>query len=300
MQERQEECWDIRLCGFRRYVGLDSILLNSVHILPCWGPYRCSWCEAVVMCTGIDKLIEHICIAHRGLRTAAFSCPSCVGVSVLYSEGFAPHWEKYHSSGTALSMVLNEACMHARYGWGLALLAVITTTILLGVQMQESEEPESYVTPWCGYCGGRFNQVKRELTGRIKAAQESVLPEKLKRVVPQQSVATKAPTQDRFFTQHGQQQFHRSASVAGSRPVTPMETASRKRASASRAPSPYDPHQGSQGKMANANFSVPAYEPAAGSLETPCMHRRIFWRPDRADLVTCQPSGQCLICWKKL
>ena len=134
------------------------------------------------MCTGIDKLIEHICISHRGLRTAAFSCPACVGVSVLHWEGFASHWDKYHSSGTALAMVLNEAWVHARYGWGIALLAVITTTTVLGVQMQESEEPESYVTPWGGYCGGRFNQAKRELTDRIKAAQETVLPEKLKRV----------------------------------------------------------------------------------------------------------------------
>jgi hypothetical protein len=124
-QERQEKCWDIKLCGFRRYVGLDSILSNSVNILPFWGPYRCSWCSGVIMCTGIDKLIEHICILHRGLRTAAFSCPACVGISVLYWEGFASHWDKYHSSGTALAMVLNEACVHARYGWGIALLSSI-------------------------------------------------------------------------------------------------------------------------------------------------------------------------------
>jgi len=250
-------------------VGLDSILSNSVHILPFWGPYRCSWCSGVVMSTGIDKLIEHICIAHRGLRTAAFSCPACVGVSVLHWESFAVHWEKFHSSGTALAMVLNEACVHARYGWGIALLAVITTTSVLGVQMQESEEPESYVTPWGGYCGGRFNNAKRELTDRIKAAQETVLPEKLKRVAPQPSVAAKAPTQSRFFNQLGQ--FRSSASVAGSRPVTPVEPASRKRASASRAPSPYDPNQGCQGRTAGATFSVPAYKPTAGSLETP-MH----------------------------
>jgi hypothetical protein len=168
-------------------------------------------------------------------------------------------------------MVLNEACVHARYGWGIALLAVITTTNVLGVHMQESEEPESYVTPWGGYCGGRFNHAKRELTDRIKAAQETVLPEKLKRVAPQPSVAAKAPTQSRFFNQLGQQQFRSSASVAGSRPVTPVEPASRKRASASRAPSPYDPNQGCQGRMAGANFSVPSYKPTAGSLETP-MH----------------------------
>ena len=221
------------------------------------------------MSTGIDKLIEHICIAHRGLRTAAFSCPACVGVSVLHWESFAVHWEKFHSSGTALAMVLNEACVHARYGWGIALLAVITTTSVLGVQMQESGEPESYVTPWGGYCGGRFNNAKRELTDRIKAAQETVLPEKLKRVAPQPSVAAKAPTQSRFFNQLGQ--FRSSASVAGSRPVTPVEPASRKRASASRVPSPYDPNQGCQGRTAGASFSVPAYKPTAGSLETP-MH----------------------------
>jgi hypothetical protein len=176
-------------------------------------------------------------------------------------------------------MVLNEACVHARYGWGIALLAVITTTTVLGVQMQESEEPESYVTPWGGYCGGRSNQAKRELTDRIKAAQETVLPEKLKRVAPQPSVAAKAPAQSRFFNQHSQQQFRSSASVAGSRPVTPMEPASRKRASASRAPSPYDPNHGCQGNMANASFSIPAYKPAAGSLETPLHAPADFQEP---------------------
>jgi hypothetical protein len=135
--------WDIKFAGYEHYVGMDSILNNAIFISPFWGNFRCSWCDIVIVTTGLPTLISHILCDHRRIQQSHFSCPCCIGTTVLNWDSWPGHFERNHAPGQAFAMVLNELAANSRYGWGIAVMAAISCCTLLGAELDEGDEPEA-------------------------------------------------------------------------------------------------------------------------------------------------------------
>lgn len=259
--------WDIKFAGYENYVGMDSILNNSIFISPWWGNFRCPWCDIIIVTTGIPTLISHLLCDHRRLQGSHFTCPSCIGTAVLSWDSWPGHWDRNHAPGQALAMVLNELATNTRYGWGIALLAAISACTILGAELDEGEEPDARVTPWGGYCPRSQNA--KALAKRVKNAREQILPAALHEARPavrQPAVSGRIGGQCTASFRRGSFASVASANTFSStRPAMPVEPAQGLRTPMS---SPYDPSKGMSSSRA-APYPLPEYRPSSLSLETP-------------------------------
>ncbi len=108
------------------------------------GPHRCPYCDEIVMATGIACLVSHLLLKHRRLQLSWFSCICCMGVNALSWASWVNHWDKFHRAATSLMVVLNETSCHSRHSWGVAMLSIVTTTTILGIQLQAVFKCNSY------------------------------------------------------------------------------------------------------------------------------------------------------------
>ena len=260
-KEEQTNVWDIKLAGYVNYVGMDSILNNSIFVNPFWGPFRCPFCEDIVSTSGIQTLLGHLLVEHRKLQESVFTCPVCVGITVASWDSWPEHWETYHVPGQAMAMVLNEMAVNVRFGWGLALIAAITTCNILGAKLDEGEEPDMRTNPWGGYCPRTYRA--KTMQARVKEARDKILPEALRSAPqpvqqpPQRQALPKA-------TNYYRRASIGSASFTSTRPGTPTDPGNRRREA-----EPYDPVLSAPGPSRATAYNMPAYKPAAGNLETP-------------------------------
>ncbi len=260
--------WDIKFAGYEHYVRMDSILNNAVFISPFWGNFRCSWCDIVIVTTGLPTLISHILCDHRRIQGSHFSCPCCIGTAVLNWDSWPGHFGRNHAPGQAFAMVLNEMAANTRYGWGIALMAAISCCTLLGADLDEGDEPEARVTPWGGYCPRTQNA--NALAKRIKQAREQVLLTALHETRPaaRQPPAGTSRAGGQVNASFRRGSFTSVASAntfSSTRPTTPAGFSQGPRTPMS---NPYDPSKGMCSNRA-APYTVPEYRPSALSLETP-------------------------------
>jgi hypothetical protein len=257
--------WDIKFAGYEHYVGMDSILNNAIFISPFWGNYRCSWCDIVIVTTGLPTLISHILCEHRRIQQSHFSCPCCIGTAVLNWDSWPGHFERNHAPGQAFAMVLNELAANSRYGWGIALMAAISCCTLLGAELDDGDEPEARVTPWGGYCPRTQNA--NALVKRIKQAREQVLPTALHeaRPVVRQQPASVGRAGGQVNASFRRGSFASVASFSSTRPGTPAGSCQGPKTPMS---NPYDPSKAVSSGRA-APYTVPEYRPSTLSLETP-------------------------------
>jgi len=170
-------------------VSLDSQLSNCVHVAPFTGPHRCPYCDEIVMATGIACLISHLLLKHRRLQLSWFSCICCMGVNALSWASWVIHWDKFHRAATSLMVVLNETSCHSRHNWGVAMLSIVTTTTILGIDMPECpDEPDRFVSAWGGYCP--ITERQKDLIVAIKAKRDDLLPDELKQFADNEQAHT--------------------------------------------------------------------------------------------------------------
>jgi hypothetical protein len=172
---------------------MDSILVNAVHVAPWWGPKLCSWCGGIVVMSGIQDLINHIVLVHRVMQEGIFSCPSCLGVSIVSWKSWENHWRQHHAPASACLILLNETACHARYAWGISLSAVMAMTTLLNIDMpshSDGGEIETHVTAYGGFAPSSVK--RRALMKAIKEKQEELLPESMREVKAKPQEASQA------------------------------------------------------------------------------------------------------------
>jgi len=189
MQE-QRMSTDIKLYGFLQPKGIESILQDSVHVTPFYGPFRCSYCNVGVRSYGIQDLVRHLATCHTRLKSSTFTCPTCPSIVMTNWQSFEKHFCKYHAGSTPLIVVLMEANVHTRISWGLALLSLITTVDYLDAQFQETPaEPMRHAGPFGGFCPS--HERPRELMRAIQRWQDAILPEDLQ--WPKENKQVRAP-----------------------------------------------------------------------------------------------------------
>jgi hypothetical protein len=102
-----------------------------------------------------------------------------MGVNALSWASWVIHWDKFHRAATSLMVVLNETSCHSRHNWGVAMLSIVTTTTILGIDMPECpDEPDRFVSAWGGYCP--ITERQKDLIVAIKAKRDDLLPDELK------------------------------------------------------------------------------------------------------------------------
>jgi hypothetical protein len=275
-KEEQQQTTESRLAGWTNYVSMDSILANSVHVAPWWGTVLCSWCGGIVVMSGIQDVIGHIVLVHRVLQEGVFSCPTCLGVSIVTWKSWDSHWRQHHAAASACLIVLNETACHARYAWGIGLSAVVAMTNLMNIDMpshSDGGEIETHVTAYGGFAPGSVK--RRALMKAIKEKQEELLPESMREVKakPQEAsqagfipiAAARAKAFPSFKGKQGSSQS-RAGTPSVSRAATPKQGDThmkRKAETYMPPPSPYDPNK--SGKSAilkpTPTYQLPAYVP---------------------------------------
>lgn len=264
-KEEQQQTMESRLAGWTNYVSMDSILNNSVMVAPWWGPVLCSWCGGIVVLTGIQDVIAHIVMVHRPLQEGIFSCPSCIGVSIVSFKSWEQHWAQYHAAASACLIVLNETACHARYAWGIGLSAVVSMTNLLSINLashSDGREIETHVTAYGGFAPSSVK--RRALMKAIKEKQEELLPESMREAKAKPQEASQAgfvpiaTARARAFpgfkgkqgtpqSRAGTPSVSRAGTPSMSRAATPRpgDTLPKRKADAFMPPpSPYDPNKG--------------------------------------------------------
>ena len=106
----------------------DWILSNSVHMTPFYGPYHCPYCAEIIQSLTLEDLIQHLATQHLRLRSAVFSCPSCIKISLQRWDTFSDHYRNTHAAANAMLVVLDETDVAQRMALGLALSSLITAT----------------------------------------------------------------------------------------------------------------------------------------------------------------------------
>jgi hypothetical protein len=179
--EEQQAVLDIKAAGWENPVGIDSILSNSVHVSPFSGPILCSWCANMLISQGIQDLVAHILSDHRVLFESLFTCPTCLSPSLVTWKEWRGHWNRYHAAGTALCIVLNEISCHTRYSWGIALMAVVSMTDTLELDLRQYLDEKDARERFTAYGGftARTTKIKEAKTV-LRRVQDTLLPPELR------------------------------------------------------------------------------------------------------------------------
>jgi len=181
--EDQLKAEDVRFRQNKEEVSMDWVMSNSVHVAPYHGHTVCPYCTMVIEMKGISSVTNHLVSKHAELQFSAFTCPTCLDLKILRWSTYERHWQDQHHAAAALTTVMCETNVSARYCWGQALAALAAAFNTAGVLFPANGiERVKYASEVGGYCKDNTNDV-RELLHEIVEMRKTLVASQSKKIL---------------------------------------------------------------------------------------------------------------------